>query len=275
MKRFIFAAAALACHALFASEISIDLKLDELDYVSGERVRGVVDVKNMSPDKIGVGYKGAKDVLSIEVFLATDMTRLETVSDIPFVSAFELASNQGTKLEVLLDAHFPLSDQHKYLARPVFVHGGIRYEGRLRAFDIVRGMKVTSAVQMFSNRKGLRREFELVKWSRRNHEHLFATAKDTDDAGGERKWRTFDLGDMMRMTPPVVSIMPGGEVVILHRADRDNFIRSEFWSMPDGLEFVGAMAVRDPETAGQDRVQELYESSGGIKPVDRPWWKIW
>ena len=44
--------------AVFAetpSEISVDLKLDEIDYVSGERIRGVVDVKNMSPYKVSVG----------------------------------------------------------------------------------------------------------------------------------------------------------------------------------------------------------------------------
>ena len=31
------------------SEICVDLKMDERDYVSGERVRAVVDVKNLSP----------------------------------------------------------------------------------------------------------------------------------------------------------------------------------------------------------------------------------
>ena len=33
--------------------------------------------------------------------------------------------------------------------------------------------------------------------------------------------------------------------------------------------------VQDPETAGQAKVQELYDSAGGVKPIDRPWWKFW
>ena len=56
-----FAAAAVAAMLSFSavsetsSEIFVDLKLDEIDYVAGERVRGVVDVKNISPGTIRVG----------------------------------------------------------------------------------------------------------------------------------------------------------------------------------------------------------------------------
>ncbi|MBO7309167.1 MAG: hypothetical protein J6V38_06005, partial [Kiritimatiellae bacterium] len=38
------------------SEISVDIKMDMSTYVSGERVRGVVDIKNISPDRLSVGY---------------------------------------------------------------------------------------------------------------------------------------------------------------------------------------------------------------------------
>ena len=38
------------------SEIRVDLKLDGSDFVSGERIRGVVDVANSSPDRVSVGY---------------------------------------------------------------------------------------------------------------------------------------------------------------------------------------------------------------------------
>ena len=267
----IFAATvSLAALAGTPSEISIDLKLDQTDYVVGERVRGVVDVKNISPDVVRVG-KGLPDRLEVEVFLASDMTRLDVKPGPEFTASFSLGSNEGLKLEVLLDAHYPLREQRRYLAKPVLVHAGMRYEGQYAAFDIVPGIEVGGAKQMFLNRKDLSREFMLVKWSRKGRDHLFLKAEDSTG----RRWQTSDLGVVMRVSDAIVSIMRGGEVVVLHRTDPDNFVRSEFWSMPDALEFHSGLTIRDPETAGQSSVQEMYDSSGGVKPVDKPWWKFW
>ena len=86
---------------------------------------------------------------------------------------------------------------------------------------------------------------------------------------------TIDLGELMKITKPTISIMPTGEVVVLHRVDPDNFIRSEFWSVPDGIEFHRRELVQDPETAGTNRIRELYRGSGGVKPKEHPWWKFW
>ncbi len=69
-KRIVAAFAALAVTALSAAtvEISVDLRLDQSDYVAGERIRGIVDVANSSPDKVSVGYSNSKDLLFVEVF---------------------------------------------------------------------------------------------------------------------------------------------------------------------------------------------------------------
>ncbi len=280
MKR-LHAAAALAalCAAIAAaapcatSEISVSLKLDAIDYVAGERVRGVIDVRNTSPDNISVGHADSKDYLFVEVYKMADMEELEKTSRRAFTARFRLKPNEGQKLEVHLADHFGLRIPRRYLARPVLVHRSIRYEGQPVAFDIVPGMTISGAVQTFANRDGLMREFELVHWSRRGTEHVFLAARDT--GASSRAWETRDLGPSMKITKPIISIMPSGKVTVLHRMGPDSFVRSEFWSMPDTLEFMLAETVRDPETAGQARVQELYDSAGGVKPVDRPWWKFW
>ena len=220
-------------------EISVDLKFDSIDYVSGERVRAVVDVANMSPDTISVGYPSSKDTLFVEVFNSGGMEQLEKIGKGRFVSRFSLESN----------------------------------EGQLRAFTVVPGMKVGSALQMFKNAEGLRREFTLLSWSRRNTEHLFLAAQD--EGSVSRKWTTTDLGPFMRLRKPTLSVLGTGEVIVIHSCDRDRFRRSEFWSLPDALELNKREFVRDPETAGSERVKELYKESGGVQPVARPWWKFW
>jgi len=269
----IFAAAASAAMFAATSEISVDLKLDNLDFVAGETVGAVVNVMNVSPDELDVGYPGSQDRFFIEIFRSPDMRQMERVSPGPCVAAFRLRPNEGLKLATRLGDRYDMRHPGRYLARPVLVHSGIRFEGQMRAFDIVPGMQLSTALQMFSNHEGLRREFELLKWSRNGRDHLFLTAHD--EGTGDRGWQTTDLGEMMKITKPTISIMPGGEVVVLHRVDPDNFIRSEFWSVPDGIEFYRRELIQDPETAGSQRVREMYQESGGVQPKKNPWWKFW
>lgn len=254
-------------------EIKVDLRMDNIDYVAGERIRAVVDVANSSPDRISVGYSNSEDMLFIEVFRSGSDILMDKIGNGAFVSRFRIDSNEGQKLETYLGDHYALRESDKYLARPVLIHGGTRFVGQKRAFNIVPGMKVTSALQMFSNRPGLRREFELLSWSRRGKDHIFLSAHD--EGGSGRAWTTVDLGTLMRINKPKISILPSGEVIVLHRYNRDQFCRSVFWSLPDALELHKRETVMDPETAGSERIKELYKESGGVKPADRPWWKFW
>ena len=274
-KKIVVAVAALAAAGLSAAtvEISVDLKLDNSEYVVGERIRGVVDVANSSPDRVSVGYSNSKDLLFVEVFRSGSVAMLDKTGGGEFVSRFRVDSSEGQKLETFLGDHYPLREPGKYIAKPVLVHGGSRYEGQMRMFSVVPGIKLGSALQMFRNREGLRREFELVAWSRGNGEHLFLTAYD--EGGEPRKWVTTDLGPLMRFRKPRVSVLQTGVVVVLHCFDRDRYCRSEFWSLPDALEFQKRDLVLDPDTAGSERIKELYKESGGVKPDLRPWWKFW
>ena len=83
-----------------------------------------------------------------------------------------------------------------------------------------------------------------------------------------------NLGSILRIEKPSISIFGTGEVVVLHRLNSDQFVRSEFWSLPDALEFRVREMVQDPETASTARVREMYRE-GGVKPKENPWWKFW
>lgn len=255
------------------SEISVRLKLDDRECVIGERIRGVVDILNVSPDVVAYGYKDSDDRFLIEVYRSHDDSQLQKTSKGAFVADFLLKPNEGQKLEVFLGDHYGLAYAGRYYAKPVLVHGGMRYEGQAQVFDIVPGLKKASATQLFVNRKDLRREFELVTWRRQGTSHLFFMAKDAGIR--EHRWRTIDLGAVMNINTPSISVLESGEIIVLHRFDSDHFVRSEFWSVPQGVEFVGHELVRDPETAGSERVKEMYDESGGVKPVEKSWWEFW
>ena len=288
----VFLSTAIVLSAIVAqaaqSEIKVDLRLDAADYVVGERIRGVVDIVNSSPDRIAVGVSRVfagegdkrrvkevvegRDRLFVEVTRASDRSALTRLGSRPFVSSFFIDSGEGQKLETFLGDHYALREPSRYMAKPVLVHDGVRYEGQPRVFDVVEGVKVGGAMQMFVNNRGLRREFDIVYWSRRGSEHLFLKAQDAGSS--TRIWETRDLGAILRIDKPTISILQSGEVVVLHRLNRDQFVRSEFWSLPKALEFRKREAVSDPDTAGTSRVRELYRD-GGVKPKENPWWKFW
>lgn len=260
-------------HAAPLSEISVDLRLSHTEYVQGERIRGVVNILNSSPETIRAGTAGASDLFFIEVYRASSREQIDRKAKRPFIAAFLLKTGEGQKFETFLGDHYALRQPSRYLAKPVLVHGGTRYEGVMRPFDVVTGVRVARAMQMFANRKGLSREFELVYWPRTGGENLFIRAQDGGENG--RKWVTVDLGKVLRITPPKISVLKTGEVVVLHRSSRDQFTRSVFWSLPDDLEFQGNELLNDPETAGSERMKQVYRESGGIEAKKNPWWKFW
>ncbi len=253
------------------SEIKVDLKFDFSDYVSGERVRAVVDIANSSPRTLAVA-PGSNDVFFIEVSRAFDSESLARKNGARFIADFRLKSGEGQKFETFLGDHYDLSKPRRYLAKPVLVHDGTRYEGEIRAFDVVSGMRIDGAMQMFSGRSSLQRNFSLLYWPRKGAEHLFLAARDSGSS--KRVFETRDLGVVSRMDRPIIGILPGGEVIVIHRLNTDQYVRTEFWSFPDELLFRERGAVTDPEIAGTARVRELYRDNG-IKPKKNPWWKFW
>ena len=273
-KCFLILFAVLSAVAFAAppqSEISVKLIPDRREYIVGERMRAVVDVANSSADSIDVGKPGSADILRIEVFRARDMASRGRIGSRPFVAPFMLHSSEGQKLETFLGDHFPLHDPVRYLARAVLIHSGSRYESSLVSFDVVPGMTACRAMQMFKGNPGLKRTFEIVYWMRGQREHIFLKASDE----GGRVWRTTDLGGLLRITEPKISVMPNGEVVVLHRATQNQFMRSVFWSLPDALDFRKQEPMVDPDVAGSERMRDLYMESGGVTPVKKSWWKFW
>jgi hypothetical protein len=279
MKRVIFLvltcclAAGSVCARALPSELTVKLELVGGEYIEGERVKAVVDVANASPDVVDARGAAAPDRLILELFRASDRHQYEKKSKKPDVESFILLSGEGQKLETHLAEHFDLSRPTRYFARAVLIHDRTRYESSLKSFSIVPGLRCGGAVQMFSKREGLRRDFELIHWGRDQVEHLFLKVQDSGTE--KRRWTTYDLGPYMSVTRPKVSVLPTGEIVTLHRATQDAFVRAEFWSLPDVFEFQSRELIMDPDQAGAARVRELYQEAGGVEPVKKAWWKFW
>ena len=266
-------AAVVAGAAEKLTDLTVKLDMQKGDYIEGERINAVVDVANASPDPIDARGPDAPDRLILELYRASDRSQFEKNSDKPYAEPFALLSGEGQILDVQFAEHFPITVSTRYFARAVLIHKNVRYESSLKSFNVVPGLRCGGAVQMFSNKEGLRREFELVHWVRDKVDHIFLKAKDTGTS--TRTWTTADLGVYLSATRPKVSVLPSGEVITLHRTTQDAFIRTEFWSLPGAFEFNTHELMLDPDVAGAARVKELYKESGGVEPVKKAWWKFW
>ena len=72
---FALAAALISLSGLAAtSEIKVDLRLTGDDFISGERIRGVVDIANSSPGKVSVGYANSEDSFFVDWIGSTPYT---------------------------------------------------------------------------------------------------------------------------------------------------------------------------------------------------------
>lgn len=254
--------------------VGVTLRMTHSEYLLGERIRAEVEVRNGSTTPIIVGAKDSTDFMFLELFKDDTKHSMDRYSEAKATVPFVLKSGEAQRFEVFFDRNYVLETEGRYLGRAVVVHDGMRYEGALRAFSLVPGMRLSTALQIFSNRPGLRREFELLYWSRKRAEHLFLRATDHTEKGS-RMWVTSDLGTLLRQTRPKISIRDGGEVTVLHRATKDEFIRSDFWSLPDAFEFQEHARMVDPDIAGSERIKSLYEESAGVEPVKKAWWKFW
>lgn len=256
-----------------AQQVDVSLALAYSSFVTGEPVLAQVEVLNATRDLIEIGTPNAKDALIVEVSKGGGYNEMVPFSSDPLVGAVTLKPGESFQHKVELDKWYALTEEGKYMARVVVVHGGMRYESTKRSFDVVPGLPIKEAVQMFVNRPNQKRLFKLVHWSRNQTDRLFLRIEDEP---GNKVWDSIDLGVLLRTTEPKIDLSPEGEVTVVHRSTQDAFIRTLIWSLPDHVDVQERSQLLDPEISASQRVRSLYgEMSGDKKEEKKSWWKFW
>lgn len=275
MRNLFFAFFALFAFGAAAQEMSVHLDTRWSQFIVGEPVTIDLELINITRTKLFENPTNRNCSLFIEVSKAQSSSNwIKPFNRNPVFGSFSVNPGKRLKRTAELDKFFPLLDEGKYLVRAVLVFEGIRYESRLSSFDVVGGIKLQDGIQMFSNRKHLKRTFHLVYWTRNQTEHLFLKIQDDP---GKKIWDTVDLGVVLRTEAPKLDIAPNGEVTVLHRATQDAFLRAVIWSLPDSLEIVERDQLLDPAISASQRAKSLYTEMVDDKKDDRerPWWKFW
>ncbi len=265
----------LLAQAVSAQQITVGITLAYNAFVLGEPVLIQVEALNATRDMLDVGGEDSKDTALIEISRVGQFGDLKPINPAPVAGKFKLKPGEKFAYKLELDKWYPLVQEGKYLVRFVIVHGGMRYETQQKSFDVVPGLPLKDAVQMFVSKQKLRRVFKLVYWHRNQADRLFLRIEDDP---GNRIWDSIDLGSMMRSEPAKIDISPEGEVTVVHRSTQDAYIRTVLWSLPDSVEIVERNNLLDPEISASQRVKSLYGEAAdeGEKAKEKkPFWKFW
>lgn len=258
----------------FAQQMDVRLELAHSVFVLGEPIVVTLSVANNSRSPMILGAESA-DKIELEITRETDQTELDSRNSAPFFPATKINSGQMAQQNIEIDKWFTLCDGGKYLIRAVVIKGGLRFETRKRAFDIVPGIPLKEGLQMFVDKQHLQRKFQLVYWMRERVNRLFLRIEDTPTG---QAWDTIDLGVLSKVTEPKLDISPKGEVTVIHRSTQNAFIRTVIWSLPTAIEIAERNVLVDPDVSSTERVRSLYEEmqkEEKKKKDEKPWWKFW
>lgn len=235
--------------------VSVGLAIEAGSYVLGETVPVRVLVRNNTPAPLTLG-KGDHPAGAFEVIRHGDPQRRNLAREpngcLP--KPLTLRPNEERVFDLDLSVCADLSRQGKYLVTFGAIVHGVRHDTQPKAVDLVPGGVVLEGTQLFANDPTRQRHFTLVRWPRNHIDRLFLRIQDTPDG---RTFPTVMLGAYLPLVTPRLNISPAGEVVLLHRATPEFYVRNVFWSLPNEFVRRSTQSLLDPATADTERLNGM------------------
>ena len=235
--------------------VSVGLAIEAGSYVLGETIPVRVLVRNNTPAPLTLG-KGDHPAGAFEVVRHGDPQRRNLAREpngcLP--KPLTLKPNEERVFDLDLSVCADLSRQGKYLVTFGAIVHGVRHDTQPKALDLVPGGIVLEGTQLFANDPTRQRHFTLVRWPRGHIDRLFLRVQDTPDG---RTFPTVMLGAYLPLVTPRLNISPSGEVVLLHRATPEFYVRNVFWSLPNEFVRRSTQSLLDPATADTARLNGM------------------
>jgi hypothetical protein len=241
----------LAGSSAFAQSLDLQLKLNTGTYIIGEPISASLTLNNGTTSDFSSRPPLGDDILMLEI---TDAQRelLSPTTKTSNLQQVTVLSGDTWSDTAVLDQCFPLRKPGRYFVTLAALQENQRFTSLRRVFDVVPGLEIKSALQLFSGGEVNSRRFSLVYLARDQREFLFLRIQDTPDY---RSWETLRLGSLLRTSDPRLDIAPDGTVTILHRATQDVYLKSIIKSRPETIEFVTQEQLIDPASSAQQHLE--------------------
>jgi hypothetical protein len=247
--------------------ISVGMAFDYPTYIVGEEIPVKIMIRNNMPFEIILG-RGETPVVDFDVRRHHSDSAFPLVTDcskLGLPKPFRLLPNQTRTFTLKLSAAVDIQREGSYLITFGAIHNGIRYDTESKLIHVDPGMVVSTGLQLFKNDPNRQRQIYLVRASRDKTERLFLRVEDKPDG---RFFPSVMLGAYLPLVEPRMHIANNGEIVVLHRATPEYFVRNVFWSLPNDFVHRSQVSVVDPSTADTARLHGLKDDFDEIIKKD-------
>ena len=249
------AGAAVAAAPERLDPVSVGIAFENTAFVIGEDIPARVLVRNNTSQTLTLG-RGTVPAGVLDVSHAGDPRRESLALDkggcIP--RPLTLRGGEERVFDINIAQASNLRRQGKYFVTFGAIVGGYRYDTKVRVLEIVPGTPVSEGVQMFTRDPRRQRRLSLVRWPRGHIDRLFLRIEDTPDG---RYFPTVMIGAYLPLVKPRMNIADNGEIMVMHRATPEYYVRNVFWSLPNDFVRRSTQKLLDPATADTARLNGL------------------
>lgn len=235
--------------------VSVGLSFETTGYVLGEEVPLKLWVRNNTAGTLTLG-KGALPSGVLDVTRVGDLTKQSLALDpggcLP--RPLQLKAGEERTFTVDLAKAADLSVEGQYFVTFGVIVRDMRYETEIKVMEVVPGNVISEGTQFFSTQPDVQRHFKLVQWTRDRVTRLFLRIEDTPSG---KIYKTVLLGAYLPLVKPRLNIAPSGEVIVLHRATPEFYVRNVFWSLDDEFVHRSKQNILDPATADTARLNGM------------------
>jgi hypothetical protein len=252
------------------AQMTVDMNLNQSVYILGEAVRADVRIVNHATTPLIVGPGGYRqNGLFFQITDGRHDTLEPSQPGTPMISDLRLPGGETYRSAFELDEWYPMGKAGSYIVTAMVRRDDRRYETTSRAIDIVPGLEIKTAIQLFADRPDFQRKLSLVYFMRRQAEFLFLRITDTP---GDRTWSTLELGKLLRTTPPTIGVTNDGVITIFHRATQDVYLKTRMKSTANGVELVGQEQIVDTHSMDILQAQQIQKIAEDRNKKQSHWW---
>jgi hypothetical protein len=229
---FVSVLALLACFRA-AGQVSMDLALDQNEFLPNEAIRVTVKITNTSGQVLHLGSDEAWLTFSMET---ADGTVVVKNGEVPVVEPFDLESSQMAIKHVDLQPYFQLArpDRYKVIATMRIKAWGLTVNSPPAQFDLIHGGEIWSqnfGVPGASNAPPESRRYTLIKANYlREQLRLYLQVSSGD---GFSTFKATALGPMVSFSLPEEEVDPLSRLHVLWQTGGQSFCYVTV--SPDGL----------------------------------------
>lgn len=227
------AAAALPADA----QIRIGLKLEHRTVLQFEPIRAFITVYNDSSEILSVSDEAGKEFDLRFVVEESNGTPVRQTGEAPVCRRLMIlpGSNQAMMRNVTDWCRMLGLKHYRIVAEAVW--RGDRYVSNPVTVNVVSGLALTEVTRVLPDYGGRIRRYGLRYWKRDQYEHLFLRV-DEETGGVSMNYGVVDLGRLIRVYEPELTVDADGIVRVSHQSGRRCFTRTVFRSDHDRLRFV-------------------------------------